>query len=621
MPHNLPIDSCPSGSSSHLRKQRLDFLGLSMLLASIAITACAATSSSGKASDSPAGLVSTTIHSSEPMDPRASYHFMRGNLAEIQQDYAVAIREYQAALMADSSSNLLKTKVASLYFAMGDVNNALLYADQVSVEDVGDAQTLAHLAGIYTGAGKPDQALRLYSHAILVDPEKSELYFAKGLLLINLKRYPEAEHAFREGLKITPDAPMGHYYLGRLALEARRPEQATAEFERAIEINPSFEQAYLALGALYESHEETDKAVAVYRRYLRGNYPHSREMRQQLIRVFLQGRAYQEALHELEELIVQDPSDLDVQLRISLVYGEMKEYPKAIEKLKHILRERPGELRVRDYLAMVYEENKQLDQAALAYEENLRIDPTYYDSHLHYGFLLYREKRWPDAASHLVEAVRLNPKQPDGHLLLGLTYLQAEQFELASQAFEQGIRFHPANADLHFNLGTVYDKMDRFEDVVRAMETTLQLDPRHADALNYLGYSYAERGIRIEEAVSLTQRAVALKPNNGYYVDSLGWAFFKKGDVAEALIEIKKAAALVGDDPVIYEHLGEIYLKQERLAEAREAWLRSLELDPNNIKLMERFRGAGLGDPSREERIQQAKRRVSEKMSSQHSPR
>jgi Flp pilus assembly protein TadD len=163
--------------------------------------------------------------------------------------------------------------------------------------------------------------------------------------------------------------------------------------------------------------------------------------------------------------------------------------------------------------------------------------------------------------------------------------------------------------------------MDRFEDVVRVMEKTLQLDPKHADALNYLGYSYAERGIKIEEAVSLTQRAVALKPNNGYYVDSLGWAFFKKGEVAEALIEIKKAAALVGDDPVIYEHLGEIYLKQDHAAEAREAWLKSLELDPNNIKLMDRFREAGLGDPAREERIQQAKRRMAEQMSSQHSPR
>ncbi|MBH0193258.1 MAG: tetratricopeptide repeat protein, partial [Nitrospira sp.] len=145
----------------------------------------------------------------------------------------------------------------------------------------------------------------------------------------------------------------------------------------------------------------------------------------------------------------------------------------------------------------------------------------------------------------------------------------------------------------------------------------LSLDPHHADALNYLGYSYAERGIKIDQALSLTRRAVALKPENGYYVDSLGWAFYKSGYLAEALTEIKRAVALVGDDPVIYEHLGEIYVKQQNLSDAREAWLHSLELDPSNEKLFQRFREQGMGDPSQEDRIQQAKRRVSGKIQTQ----
>jgi tetratricopeptide (TPR) repeat protein len=93
-------------------------------------------------------------------------------------------------------------------------------------------------------------------------------------------------------------------------------------------------------------------------------------------------------------------------------------------------------------------------------------------------------------------------------------------------------------------------------------------------------------------------------------VDSLGWAFFKSGLLTEALAELKRAAALVGDDPVIYEHLGDIYAKQQRLSDAREAWLHALELDPSNHKLMDRFREQGMGDPAQEERIQQAKRRV-----------
>jgi tetratricopeptide (TPR) repeat protein len=110
---------------------------------------------------------------------------------------------------------------------------------------------------------------------------------------------------------------------------------------------------------------------------------------------------------------------------------------------------------------------------------------------------------------------------------------------------------------------------------------------------------------------------VALKPENGYYVDSLGWAFYKSGLLVEALKEIKRAVSLVGDDPVIYEHLGEIYMKQQNISDAREAWLHSLELDPSNEKLLQRFQEQGMGDPTKEDRIKQAKRRVSEKIQTQ----
>nr|MBA2251430.1 tetratricopeptide repeat protein [Nitrospirales bacterium] len=200
----------------------------------------------------------------------------------------------------------------------------------------------------------------------------------------------------------------------------------------------------------------------------------------------------------------------------------------------------------------------------------------------------------------------------DAYLLLGLTYFQSEQYTLASQAFEEGIRYNPANPDLHFNLGTVYDKLNRFDDVVRTMESALKLDPKHADTLNYLGYTYADRGMKISEAVELTQRAVSLKPDNGYYVDSLAWALFKMGLLDEAKTEITKAAMLVKDDPVIYEHLGEISLKQNLRQEAKEAWLHSLELDPSNAKLIDRYKERGFGDPTLEERVREAKRRVSQ---------
>jgi tetratricopeptide (TPR) repeat protein len=197
--------------------------------------------------------------------------------------------------------------------------------------------------------------------------------------------------------------------------------------------------------------------------------------------------------------------------------------------------------------------------------------------------------------------------------LLGLTMLQASRQEEAVAVFREGLQRIPESADLHFNLGTAYDKMGRFDELVHEMEEAIRLDPKHADALNYLGYTYAERDMRLEEAVALIQRALAVKPQNGYYLDSLAWAYYKLGRFQEALEEMKRAVAVVPDDPVFLEHLGEICLTQNLRGEAREAWLRSLELDPTNHKLAERFKAKGFGDPATEDRIRKSQQRLSNK--------
>lgn len=547
-------------------------------------------------------------------DSIATYHFMLGYQAELSQDIETALREYRTALETDPHSSDVKSRMAGIYFGMGDLSNAAQYAEEAGEGTGQDPRLMTQMAGILAGTGKPDRALVFLDRAIEYEPERAESYFSKSIILLNLKRPVEAEQAVKQGLHYAQDSPLGHYYLGRISLEADNPEQAVASFDRAISANPSFEPAYLALSTLYEAREEKEKAIGVLQQYLRHINPRNKEVRQHLVQLYISMKNYTGGLTELEKMVKDDPTDLDAQLRIALIHGENKEFRKAIERLTVILQARPNELKIREYLGYLYEEVKEFPNAIDAYTTNMQRDPLFIESHLHLGALQYRLKNYQEATIHLSEAVRLNPKQPEPHIVLGLSYLQSDQFQKASEAFEAGVLHNPKNADLHFNLGTAYDKLDRFEDVVRSMETALSLNPEHADALNYLGYSYAERGINIDEALSLTKQAVALKPENGYYIDSLGWAFYKSGMLVEALREIQKAVALVGDDPVIYEHLGEIYLRQKKMTDAREAWMHSLELDPSNEKLAQRFRDQGMGDPSQEDRIRRAKRRVSEKI-------
>jgi tetratricopeptide (TPR) repeat protein len=127
--------------------------------------------------------------------------------------------------------------------------------------------------------------------------------------------------------------------------------------------------------------------------------------------------------------------------------------------------------------------------------------------------------------------------------------------------------------------------------MVKYLKKVIEINPQHADALNYLGYSYAEKGVNLEEARSLISKALDLKPDNGYIIDSLGWVYFKLGQYDEALKTLLKAAEIVKDDPVIFEHIGDVYNSKGLNDKARAFWEKAIELNKKEEGLKENEEG------------------------------
>ncbi|TMQ24930.1 MAG: tetratricopeptide repeat protein, partial [Nitrospirae bacterium] len=242
------------------------------LLISLMVVACAAAPQTPERMLTSAATSKATpsIH---PPDAAASYHFMLGYQAEIAQNMDRAIEEYQAALKTDPTSQSVKARLAGLYFSLGDMPNAVVYADQAAEGPSQDGQLLTQLAGILASAGQGERAVKLLDRVIDLDPTAGDPYFTKGLLLLNLKRQPEAEQAIRSGLALAPESAVGHYHLGRMLLDAGKGDEAAASLERAIAVNASFEPAYLALASIYELRQDQDRAVAVLRKYLQSVNP------------------------------------------------------------------------------------------------------------------------------------------------------------------------------------------------------------------------------------------------------------------------------------------------------------------------------------------------------------
>ena len=126
----------------------------------------------------------------------------------------------------------------------------------------------------------------------------------------------------------------------------------------------------------------------------------------------------------------------------------------------------------------------------------------------------------------------------------------------------------------------VYHKLDDIKKSIHYMKKVIALDPQNADALNHLGYTYAETGVKLNEAEELIQKAMELKPENGYITDSLGWVYYQKKEYLRAVKWLEKAHNLVPEDPIITEHLGDGYLKLNKKEDALRMYQRALELKP-----------------------------------------
>ena len=148
---------------------------------------------------------------------------------------------------------------------------------------------------------------------------------------------------------------------------------------------------------------------------------------------------------------------------------------------------------------------------------------------------------------------------------------------------ERVVTLDPKSDEAHFQLGALYDENKNKEKSIASMKKAIELNPKNAAALNYLGYTWAEMGVQLDEAEDLIQRALKIQPNDGFYIDSLGWVYYQKGDYPRAVEQLERAVEITVDDPTIIEHLADAYEKAGRpiapLARYREALKHSKEND------------------------------------------
>ena len=279
---------------------------------------------------------------------------------------------------------------------------------------------------------------------------------------------------------------------------------------------------YIRAG-IYERLDQLDKAAREYKIALKSDY-NSPQIHLRLAVVLLK------------------------QNQLSAATDELKVAVECYETVSNLSDQEPSFIEAHTLLALVYSLQGELDEAASEYETALR------------------------------GALAIDPQNIQIHKSLAQVYLQRSQFSEAEKAYRFILNLAPSDFEAHFFLGTIYEQQGKRSEAIEEFKTALKFNSEYADALNSLGYLYAEESINLEKAEALIKKALFYQPDNGAYIDSLGWLYFKQGRYKEAILKLQEAVQFLSD-PVVYEHLGDAYLKQGNLIKAKENWQRSLEVD------------------------------------------
>jgi tetratricopeptide (TPR) repeat protein len=282
----------------------------------------------------------------------------------------------------------------------------------------------------------------------------------------------------------------------------------------------------------------------------------------------------QQAVAEYERAAFFRPDEFAIQLRLGAGYARVNRLPEAIAALNAAAALNEEDLQAHYLLALIYSSQRDYDRAAEEYEKILT------------------------RFSHN------DPNNIEIYGYLGQLYYSQQKYDKAIVQFQRILTIQPDNTDVMYMLGSLFLEVSDRDSAIDQFKKAIEIDPNHDGCLNSLGYVYAEDGVHLDQAQALVERALNINPQSGAYLDSLGWVYYKKGLYQQALTYLQKADSFI-KDPVIYDHLGDVYLQLNEIENARKYWKLALELYPGQDEIINKLKSLDQPQQAKSESTQQ----------------
>jgi tetratricopeptide (TPR) repeat protein len=477
-------------------------------------------------------------------------------------------------LVRDRSNYSALLIKAKLRYLQRDPKNSLIYLERL-VEHHGSTYEIQRMLGnIYFDLGEEDKALQAYERALQLDPNSSYMQHRYGLLLIQSGEMEKAEEAFRKAITIDPGLTESAVELAGLLLAYGRTSEATSLLKEAIQKGQRVDRAILVLASLYLETGQLDEGISL-----------------------------------LEAERNKGTLSRDSLIILGRLYFEAKEYGEAEEIFLGMFRQEVDNADLARILADINLRSSKPEQALTYYLKAIELDPDDYRKYL--GLFFATSTRFApsdverielpaeQAAAYIDSAGALIAQEDfDGNFLVGMCYLSIDSLEAAKPYLKTALSIKPDDEGALLNLANIAERTGYFEEAEGYLIILHDLKPEDPTICNFYGYLLAEMGKELNRAENLILKALEKEPSNGYYIDSLGWVYFQRGEYGKAVAKLERAVELVQEDPVILEHLGDAYQALKRYQEALTAYRRSEAL------------GGGDSGPDLSEKIKSAEKGI-----------
>jgi tetratricopeptide (TPR) repeat protein len=516
----------------------------------------------------------------------AYYYFVSSQMKLKEGDIAEAQWMLEKAIQSDPSSVMLRLEAAGLHLIRKNPEAALQLILQVLNDHPNHGEALILAGRTYQHMDAVTESKFFFERALAGSPSDPNIYVYLGRLYWNENDLYNAERVFRMMAQQFPDSYVAHYFIGKILVAQGNTAHAEAAFIRSLELEPSLEESRFELIRIYRAQKRSALIGGMYQSILEYQ-PENIEAAVELAVIFRQSGNTELAAPLLLELGQRSETEGGILSYLFDNFLEDKKYELSVWLVLGMLKGAPQSAEL-NYMAGVAFDGLKMIPLALDHLKRVPQDSRFYKNAVVYSALMLRDSGQIDQSIQSIRnALQTDPQQVDYYLYLGTFYEELEQYDKAIDILSRGIAVDNSNIRLHFRVGIVHDKAGRKQDAIESMKQVLELHPQDAEALNYLGYTYAELGIHLDEAETLIQSALQMKPNDGYITDSLAWVYYKQGRYEEALDWLMKAQTLVPDDPIILEHLGDVHLKLNRQEKAIKYYKRSLEKSVNDREQLE----------------------------------